>query len=173
MTRAPNRATVFDTSVLSNFAHVDRVELLCDLPRPATVDVVRTELESGVETHPYLRTALAALDDEIPVCSPSERAAELESALRETLDPGEAQALAVATANDGSIVTEDGDARASAARRNVAVVGSIGVLVRFVEDGAVAVDVADRYLTRWIDEAGFRSPARDIDEFLPADSDRR
>lgn len=44
--------------------------------------------------------------------------------------------------------------------------GSVGLLVRFVEDGALSAATVDEYLKRWIDEAGFRSPARDIDVFL-------
>lgn len=33
MTEAPTNATVLNTTVLSNFAQVDRAELLLDLPR--------------------------------------------------------------------------------------------------------------------------------------------
>lgn len=40
MTDAPRNATVLNTTVLSNFAHVDHVELLLDLPRVVTVDAV-------------------------------------------------------------------------------------------------------------------------------------
>lgn len=166
MTTAPDRTTVFDTSVLSNFAHIDRVGLLADLPRPATVGVVRAELESGHETHPYLARALAVLDDPIPVCRPSSRAKEIEAELLETLDPGEAQVLAVAAATEGTAVTDDGDARTCASNRDIPVTGSIGLLVRFVEDCQLSADTADDYLERWIDEAGFRSPARTIGSFL-------
>lgn len=166
MRHTPERPTVFDTSALSNFAHVDRIDLLTTLPRPATVDAVRTELEAGVQTHPYLGVALEALGAEIPVFTPSEDAEELEVSLLDALDPGEAQALAVAGALSGTLVTDDGDARAVARRRNVALTGSIGLLVRFVENDAIAVDTADAFLKRWIDEAGFRSPSRNIDAFL-------
>lgn len=166
MTDAPDGATVLDATVFSNFAHVDRVQLLCGLPRVVTVDVVREELEAGVDTHPYLDVALDHLDGEIPVVTPSDVAATLESELRESLDPGESQVLAVAEAAHGTIVTDDGDARSIAATRDVVVTGSIGLLVRFVETDELSVDIADRYLKRWIDEAGFRSPARDIEVFL-------
>jgi predicted nucleic acid-binding protein len=166
MTSAPDRATVLDTSVLSNFAHVDRVELLADLPRPATVTAVRGELESGRETHSYLAHALSVLDEPIPVCRPSPVAEKIESELVETLDPGEAQVLAVAAATGGTVVTDDGDARSCAIDREIPITGSIGLLVRFVEDSTLTRERADEYLKRWIDEAGFRSPARDIDPFL-------
>ena len=166
MTGPPDRPTILDTSVLSNFAHVDRVELLDDLPRLATVEAVRAELNVGVETHPYLERAIDVLDEEIPVLSPSPAAKEVEQHLLKRLDPGEAQALAVSDVRNGLIVTDDGDARSIARNRDVPLTGSIGLLVRFVEDDVMTVEDADRYLKRWIDEAGFRSPARDIEVFL-------
>jgi predicted nucleic acid-binding protein len=133
MTGAPARATVLDTTVLSNFAQVDGVELLLDLPRLVTVEGVAEELEAQ---------------------------------LFESLDPGEAQALAVAEATNGMVVTDDGDARRTAGQRGVKVTGSIGLLGRFVEDTHISAETADRYLKRWIDDAGFRSPARDFEAFL-------
>jgi len=90
----------------------------------------------------------------------------LEVTLLETLDPGEAQALAVAEAVDGTVITDDGDARATATQRNISLTGSIGLLVRFVEADMISAATADTYLKRWIDEAGFHSPARDFETFL-------
>lgn len=162
----PQQATVLDTSVLSNFAHVGRVELLCSLPRPVTVPAVRDELERGVQSHAYLARAKSALEADITVVTPSTTAEGLETTLLERLDPGEAQALAVAEAVDGSVVTDDADARSVAIRRDVPVTGSIGLLVRFVEDGNLTAESADTFLKRWIDEEGFRSPAREFDVFL-------
>lgn len=166
MTGPPGNATVLNTTVLSNFAQVDHVELLLDLPRLVTVNAVQRELEDGAETHLYIEHALAVLDDGIPVISPSSSAEQLEEELLEKLDPGEAQALAVAEAADGTVVTDDGDARVTANQRGVGLTGSIGLLVRFVEDDYITAATADEYLKRWIDEAGFRSPARDFDAFL-------
>ena len=40
MTGAPTEATVLDTSALSNFAHVDRLDLLADRPRIVAVTAV-------------------------------------------------------------------------------------------------------------------------------------
>lgn len=166
MTEAPATATTLDASVLSNFAHVDRVEMLTELPRCVTVPAVQTEIEAGAETHPYLDRASSVLEETIPVVTPSRSASELEDRLLETLDPGEAQALAVAEATDGMLVTDDGDARTTAKHRAVSVTGSIGLLVRFVEDDRISPTTADDYLGRWIDEAGFRSPARNFEVFL-------
>ncbi|AKH97391.1 twitching motility protein PilT [Halanaeroarchaeum sulfurireducens] len=155
-----------NTTVLSNFSQVDHVELLLDLPRLVTVDAVREELEAGVETHPYVERAVAVLGDGIPVVIPSDSTKNLEEQLLESLDPGEAQALAVAAVADGTVITDDGDARTTATQRGVDLTGSIGLLVRFVEDGHISAATADEYLKRWIDEAGFRSPAYEFDVFL-------
>lgn len=170
MTAVPSNATVLNTTVLSNFAHVDRVELLLDLPRLVTVDAVETELRDGIESHPYLANALPVLGGGIPVVTPSGPAEKLEERLLETLDPGEAQALAVAETADGTVITDDGDARTTATERDVALTGSIGLLVRFVENEKLSEQQADTHLKRWIDDAGFRSPARNIDAFLECES---
>lgn len=166
MTSAPDDATVLNTTVLSNFAHVAHVDLLLNLPRLVTVDAVRMELEEGSDTHPYLERAVAILGEQIPVVTPSQSTEQVEAELLEELDPGEAQALAVAEATGGMLVTDDGDARATAERRDIKITGSIGLLVRFVDDGHISAATADEYLKRWIDEAGFRSPARDFAVFL-------
>ena len=166
MTAPPRHATVLNTTALSNFAHVDRVELLEDLPRLVTVPAARTDLEDGVATHSYLTNALAAIEETIPIVEPSAEVQTLEATLLETLDPGEAQALAVAEAVDGVVVTDDGDARTTANQRDISLTGSIGLLVRFVEDDRISAKTADTYLKRWIDEAGFHSPARDFNAFL-------
>ena len=166
MTTPLGNATVLNTTVLSNFAQVDRVELLLNLPRLVTVNNVQEDLTRGTETHLHLERALAVLEDEIPVVAPSAPAENLEKELLETLNPGEAQALAVAEATDGILLTDDGDARGAAKRRDVALTGSIGLLVRFVEDGHISAETADEYLKRWIDEGGFRSPARHFNQFL-------
>lgn len=168
MTGGQDNPTVLNTTVLSNFAQVDHLELLRELPRVVTVVAVQEESREGVETHPYLERALAPLQEDIPVVSLSQRTKSVETELLETLDPGEAQALALAETADGVIVTDDGDARTTAKQRGVSVTGSIGLLVRFVEDGDISAETADLYLKRWIDEAGFRSPSRDFDVFFEA-----
>ncbi|WP_233563486.1 hypothetical protein [Haloarcula sp. Atlit-7R] len=63
MTGAPANAIVPNTTVLSNFAQVDHIELIVDLPRLVAVPAVQTELTEGVETHRYLEHALTALEE--------------------------------------------------------------------------------------------------------------
>ena len=122
-----------------------------------TVEVITEELKAGAETHSYIDNALAVLGDGIPVVSPASSTTQGESELRKSLDPGEAQALAVAAVTDGLIVTDDGDRRTTAKQRGLDLTGSIGLLVRFLDNDRLSAATADTDLKRWIDEAGFRS----------------
>ncbi len=54
----------------------------------------------------------------------------------------------------------------------MALTGSIGLLVRFVDSDDITAATADDYLKRWIDDAGFRSPARDFAVFLDNAGDK-
>ena len=107
----PDDPTVLDTTVLSNFATVDGVELLTGLSGICTVPEVRDELEFGKSNHPYLRAALEQLGSEIPVVRISETIRDREAAISDRLDPGEAQAFAVVDLANGRVLTDDGDAR--------------------------------------------------------------
>jgi hypothetical protein len=59
--------SVLNTTVLSNFAYIDQLWVVAGLSGICAVPIIREELESGVDDHPYLQSALDTLDDEIPV----------------------------------------------------------------------------------------------------------
>lgn len=107
----PDNPSVLNTTVLSSFSYIDQVELLEVLVGICTVPVVREELAAGVDEHPYLQPALDALDETIPVAPISDTVANREVVLGRHLDPGEAQAFALADAHAGRLLTDDGDAR--------------------------------------------------------------
>ena len=161
----PLNPSVLNTTVLSNFAYIDQVWVVSGLAGICTVPVVRQELEHGVDTHPYLQTALDTLNDDIPVVKISDQVANREEVVSSHLDPGEAQALAVADINDGRLLTDDGDARSFAKEREVTVVGSVGVLLAAINAGKVDESTADEWLTTWIDEIGYYVPYRNISEY--------
>ena len=102
-----------------------------------TVEVITEELKAGAETHSYIDNALTVLGDGIPVVSPASSTTQGKSELRKSLDPGEAQALAVAAVTDEPIFTDDGDGRTTAKQRGLDLTGSIGLLVRFVDTDAL------------------------------------
>ena len=151
----PASPSVLNTTVLSNFAYIDELWVVTDLSGICTVPVVREELERGVDQHPYLQSALETLDDEIRVASISDTVANREAVVSEHLDPGEAQAFAVADAEAGRLLTDDGDARSFAKAQGVTVVGSVGVLLAAIEAGKIDERTADGWLSTWIDEIGY------------------
>ena len=161
----PANPSVLNTTVLSNFAYIDELWVVADLSGVCTVPVVREELEHGVDDHPYLQSALETLDDEIPVAPISDTVANREAVVSNHLDPGEAQAFALADAYDGRLLTDDGDARSFAKDQGVTVVGSVGVLLAAIDAGKIDESTADEWLSTWIDEIGYYVPYRTISEY--------
>jgi predicted nucleic acid-binding protein len=161
----PANSSVLNTTVLSNFAYIDQLWVVADLSRICTVPVVREELKRGVDNHPYLQSALDTLDDEIPVVTISDTVANRETVVGEHLDPGEAQAFALADAHDGRLLTDDGDARSFAKDQGVTVVGSVGVLLAAIDAGKIDEPTADEWLSTWIDEIGYYVPYQSISDY--------
>lgn len=161
----PANPAVLNTTVLSNFAYVDRVDLPGDLAGICTVPAVRDELADGVSSHSFLRSALDRLDNGIPVAPIPDPVAHREGVLRSTLDPGEAQAFALADVRNGRLLTDDGDAREFATAEGVTVIGSVGVLLAAIESGRVDESTANGWLSTWIDETGYYVPYRELSEY--------
>lgn len=161
----PSSPSVLNTTVLSNFAYIERVDLLADLVGICTVPVVRSELREGVADHPYLQSALDILTTEIPVATIDNAVRSREAAAKSTLDAGEAQAFAMAEIHDGRLLTDDGDARSIAREHDVTVVGSVGVLLAAIDAGRIDEATADEWLATWIDETGYYVPYRTISAY--------
>jgi predicted nucleic acid-binding protein len=161
----PANPSVLNTTVLSNFAYVDQLWVVAGLSGICAVPVVRKELKHGVDDHPYLQSALDVLVDEIPVATVSDTVANREAIVGGHLDPGEAQAFALADAEDGRLLTDDGDARSFAKDQGVTVVGSVGVLLAAIDAGKMDESTADEWLSTWIDEIGYYVPYRTISEY--------
>ena len=161
----PANPNVLDTTVLSNFAYIDQLWMVAGLSGICTVPVAREELERGITDHLYLQSALHLLDDEIPVATISDTVANREAVVSDHLDPGEAQAFALADAHDGRLLTDDGDARSFAKDQGVTVVGSVGVLLAAIDAGRISEETADEWLSTWIDEIGYYVPYRTISDY--------
>ena len=97
----PADPTVLNTTVLSNFAYIDRVDLLADLSGVCIVPAVRDELRDGVDDHQFLQSALEGIEEGIQVAPISALVATREAAAVTALDPGEAQAFALAATRYG------------------------------------------------------------------------
>lgn len=159
---------VLDSTVFSNFASTDSMSLLVEvLPRPGTVPTVEAELERGVEAgYAFLESALTVVGSDVPVLEPPEP---VPNRIAVALDPGEAEALAVADALDGTLVSDDGDARTLADREDVPITGSLGVLARGVVQEKVDVETANSWLDTWQTEHEYYSPVDDVSELLPGE----
>jgi len=161
----PPNPSVLNATVLSNFAYIDELWVITGLSGICTVPVVREELERGVDNHPYLQAALDTLDGEITVATVSDTVTNREAVVSDHLDPGEAQAFALADVHDGRLLTDDGDARVFAKEQGVTVVGSIGVLLAAIDAGKISEETADEWLSTWIDEIGYYVPHRSITDY--------
>ncbi|WP_394739477.1 twitching motility protein PilT [Natronococcus roseus] len=161
----PTSPSVLNTTVLSNFAYIDQLWVVAGLSGICAVPVVREELENGADDHPYLQSALDTLDNEIPVATISNTVANREAVVADYLDPGEAQAFALADAHDGRLLTDDGDARSFAKDQGLTVVGSVGVLLAAIDAGKIDEVTADEWLSTWIDDIDYYVPYRSISEY--------
>lgn len=171
MSQPVSRPVVLDTTVLSNYASTESVTwLTTTLEDPQTVPAVQTELTRGREGgHAYLDRALEGIEsgDITVVDTATERLQQAYPGVRNHLDPGEAEALVAAHTAGGTLVTDDGAARALAADYDVALTGSIGLLVRGVVLEELTVETADDWLTTWIETRNYYAPVDSVAAALP------
>ncbi|WP_132058176.1 hypothetical protein [Halorussus amylolyticus] len=165
---------LFDTTVLSNYARSRSMEwLVRTISIPVTVPAVERELKRGrKEGYEYLQSALDRAShvetvpdgpaNELSVVEPPSTVDVPESVSK--LDVGEAHALR-GTWPNRILATDDLDARRLARDCDVAVTGSVGILVDGVERDELPMDVADEWLETWR-EAGYRSPVESVTEIL-------
>lgn len=167
---------VLDTTVLINFARTDSVDWLAEtISIPVTVDAVTRELGDGLwEGYESLESVSEYIEyvDGVPeepvdaICVvPLDGLPRNDAPVEiEKLDRGEAHALYYAWP-DGTLATDDLDARDLAKKGGVHVTGSIGILVDGVERGALSVETADEWLEVWRD-AGYYSPVETVSELV-------
>jgi len=163
---------ISNTTVLSNFASIGQLDLLRRLYQILHIPTeVYEEISAGLEEG-YL-----FYKDVIPVIHPFSEAGWLHLAVMETdelrrfgelpsrLHKGEAACLAIAEHRHWTLLTDDGAARADAARRRIRVSGSIGCLVLAVERGLATLEQANDWLSEMI-RLDYRSPITDITPLL-------
>lgn len=170
----PDTAYVFDTTVLSNFALVGQAVLLEKLyrGRAFTTLMVVDEIRRGIEAgYVHLRDSLEQLVAISPrgwlQLLPLDRADEqrLYTELSGQLGPGEASCLALAIARGFNLVTDDLAARHLAAKRNVLLTGTLGILLRLVREEHLSLDVANHFLAEMIQQR-YYSPVHRLDDLV-------
>lgn len=159
------RAALSDTTVLSNFAHIERPDLLRALFSPLLVPPsVLDELMEGERRSLIPKCAWDWLDVVVPTASEEILAGEL----RRSLGPGEADGLALAKSRNLLILTDDLDARQLAESFGLALSGTLGCLRDLIKRAILDVSAADFFLSR-MRERGYRSPVRSLRDLPPSE----
>jgi predicted nucleic acid-binding protein len=165
---------VFDTTVLSNFAAVHRLDLLEGRYRGVvfTTLEVSNELRKGIKAgYAYLKPALQQIETISPsgwirLLSPDSAVEHrLQSEFDQFLDAGEASCLALAISRGFTLVTDDLAARRLAQARDVPLTGTLGILIALVRDDALPLNKANAILTTMI-QRRYRSPVDRLDELV-------
>jgi predicted nucleic acid-binding protein len=152
---------IFDTTLLSNFAHVqhaDWLELLFDKQAVTTAEVL-AELRQGETTGfvprqdwRWLTVVELTLEEQV-----------LAGQYRGKIDVGEAACLAAAVERGYTLLSDDFAARRLASKMGVKVSGTLGVLRQLVALSHLTLPEANRILGVMIDR-GYRSPVRSLED---------
>lgn len=162
-------SVIADTTVLSNFAQLARIEMLRQLFGEVHLAVeVYQEIQAGLEEG---YSFYSCVD---PILAPAQRdgwlhltglTSDEELALFATLPAqlhyGEASCLAIAKRRGWLFLTDDRAARTAAKARQVQVSGTLGCLVSGVERGLWTQPIAQSCLTTLL-SLGFYSPTDDL-----------
>lgn len=154
---------ILDTTVLSNFAHVQRPDLVYllwpNLTRttPAAMEEYAAGVRSGAVPPDIWR------DLELVELTPEED--RLALSLAPGLGRGERICLAVAIERKAILVTDDRRARQLASALGVQTTGTIGILLGCIREGLIALEEANGLLQRMIDR-GYRAPTLDLRRYL-------
>ncbi len=164
---------IANTTILSNFAAVGRLDLLRDLLGEVyTTTEVYAEIQdslaegcdfyAGIEAHLYPLAAdgwlkLTSLEGD------DER--RLFGRLPKALHHGKASCLAIAAVRGWALLSDDDRARKAAGNLNLLVSGTLGALTMAVRAGLLTLIEANALLTRMI-QVGYRSPYGNLVELM-------
>ena len=154
---------VLDTTVLSNFSHVQRPDLVrAALGEQAfTTPAVRAELDAGMNIG-----LVAPCDwDWLSLLTPDERMTVLAQQFLQVLDTGEAESLAAVVVRECVFLSDDLAARRLVASQGVRVSGTLGVLILLVKRDVLDPKEADDLL-RGMMAKGYRSPVASLSKLL-------
>ena len=165
---------IFNTTALSNFAAINRSELLETRYQGMafTTVEVSNELRRGINAG-YL--CLESVWQQIELVNPAgwlrvltpltAEEYRLKTEFDNRLDSGEASCLALAVSRQFIFVTDDLAARRLAAARSVLLTGTLGIMTGLVRDNTLPIHEANDMLTGMI-RLGYRSPVDCLDDFI-------
>ena len=164
---------IANTTIISNFAAVGRLDILRDLLGQIyiTTDVYAEiqdgliegyDFYEGIESHIHP----LALDGWIFLTAlEGNEELRLFSHLPSSLHRGEASCLAIAARRGWAFLTDDARARKSARESKILISGTLGILVKALDKKLLSLDEADNLLHRMI-QAGYHSPFSTLTELI-------
>jgi len=166
-------SVITNTTVLSNFASIDQLDLLHRLYGTLYISTevyeeIQTGLEEGYLFYRGLDTLVFPLADEgwIQLTNMADaQELRLFGTLPARLHRGEASCLAIAHHRGWMLLTDDRDARAAALQLGIRVSGSLGILVLAIERGLCTLPQANAWLQAMIQQ-GYYSPVTDLAALL-------
>ena len=153
--------TILDTTLLSNFAHVRRPDLLQSAlgGHAVTTATVLAELRAGVNLGWVPRCDWSWL----AIATPNDQEHAQAAHYTAVLDEGEAECLAIAKVRGWVFASDDLAARRLAQQEGLAVSGTLGVLQKLVAMHLLTLDEADAHLAV-MRASGYRAPVRSLRE---------
>ncbi len=153
---------LLDTTVLSNFARIGRLDLVrLAVPDALVTPQVLVELKQGVQAG-YL-PAQPGRWPTTTLLTSTEEAHRVQ--LSTILGDGESSCLAILIERGGILFSDDLEARRYAQRHGIAVSGTLGILTQLVKTGHLALAQADALLQEMIGQ-GYRSPVASLKALL-------
>ncbi len=160
-----DQTVILDNTVLTNFALIDRADLVTHLwPTTAcTTPPVLDEYRSGVASGLVPADAWA----DLTVITLTEAETALAASFSTRLGSGERSCLAVSVCRQGLLATDDLDARRIARQRKVPLTGTIGILILCLRRGYLSRGEANGLLAEMI-ALGYYSPFDNLDQLTDA-----
>ena len=168
--------TLANTTILSNFASVNKLDLLKQLHGRLYIPTqVYEELLDGLEDgydfyagiesqiHPFEQDGwivVVSLDDDNEIA--------LYQSLLQRLHHGEAACLAIARHRHWAFLTDDKQARRTARDLGIVLSGTLGALIQSTKQSTLSLDSANELLRQMI-ARGYHSPYERLDVLLEKD----
>jgi len=167
-------SAIVDTTVLSNFAAAQRLDLLPLLWNEIYIAYpVFEEIRKGVEDgYEFLRSVEKITYPLHPdgwlkiVFLEDPREVELLAKLPNKLHFGEAVSIAIAAVRGWMLLTDDRAARLHATQMKVQISGTLGILASLVRRGFLSVSEANDILRCMVVCARYRTPFADLNDLL-------
>ena len=158
---------IVNNTVLSNFAFVDRLDLLKGIFQFVYLTPeIQQEVINGVnEGYQFQERTQRAIDTQEWLKLTTLKQEEVKSFRQffPKLDEGEASCLAAAKERGWLFLTDDMAARKLSVLLNVKIAGTIGVLLMAVEQRLISIEQGDALLQAMIDN-GYFSPVNSLSE---------